>query len=160
VAHRFHPPAVNIDGITHRLKRVEADSEWQKDAQGPVGDRQTNPAEEARRRGEKEIEVFEEREDPEVHGEADEQPPLARAIVRGVGNAQTDDEIHARRTHQDGRKPPSLRQWLMEADFFEKAPRIADKKTGVKKMAAAEEPRFAPRVAAQRPMHREDDEKK
>jgi hypothetical protein len=48
----------------------------------------------------------------------------------------------------------------MVVDLFEKIPGIPDEKAGVEKMAAAEEPHFAPGVAPQRPMHRKDNEKK
>lgn len=105
----------------------------------------------------KKLKYLEKAKDAEVYPQTYEQPRAALELCRSAGNAEADDIIEARRAHKHCGEPPALRQRLVFAKFRPKLEWIADKEAGVEKVTAQEQPGFAPGIAAQCPMHGEDD---
>src|SRR5437870_3531701 len=90
VRHRFGFAAIDVDGVTERLKRVETDPEWQHHAKERVPLRGRKPKILNQRvvAIDAEVEVFEETENNEIGNDrrGDRDSPNARSAMRRIDN--------------------------------------------------------------------------
>jgi hypothetical protein len=140
--HWLEATSIDVDGVAHRLKRVEAHAVRQDDAQGMQRGVQPEPPEKAPGGGNEEIEILEETEDAEVRRQAHEQPRFAARVRRRIGDSQTDGVIHTRRSPEHAGEPPSSRKErpFTTANMRQEGGRLADKKAGVESVARDEQP--------------------
>ena len=90
VGHRFGFAAIDIDGVTERLKRVEADAQRQHHSEEsiPLRARKTQVLDKRVVTIDAEVEVFEKTEDDEIGNDrrSDRDSPGARSTMRGIDN--------------------------------------------------------------------------
>ena len=133
---RLHFPPVHIDGVAEGLERVERDAHRQNDIQHRRGKRDRHRSAERRERRAEEIEILEEKQQPQIHRQTDRQKELL--LLCSPLHAEGTEVVHRRRiqdqhdefrlpTHvkiiacrQQEVFPPPVRQGPVEQEYHRK----------------------------------------
>ena len=123
VAHRIVDgiefPAIHVDRVAERLKRVKADSHGKDDAERHGRRMQAEERAEAGKRIAEEIEVFEKRQGTEVGDERQEQPCPSFPFVLLLFENETHAEIdpgRAQKKHRESPVPRAVKHQAREHD--------------------------------------------
>ena len=105
-AGRLQTSLIDVDGVTHRLERIERDADRQQHRQHEPRRLETRRRQQRRQILREEIEVFEKPQDPQIAGDTQPQPKLPlRVAFRAVDNPPA-SEIEQRRENNQAKKPP------------------------------------------------------
>ena len=103
---RDHDPTVDVDGVRHRLERVEADAHREDDPQWPGRHVHPEAAQQVHELVDEEPGVLEDGKHPQVGTQAGHQPePSPAGIVGGV-DGPSRREVHDGREPDKGQEPP------------------------------------------------------
>ena len=113
VARRLDLAAVDVDRVAERLERVEGDADGQRDPQGGGVHLEAQRRQEFREGRGEEVEVLEEPEEAQVHGEADPQEQAPSSPVLRPPEPESDDVVDDRAEHDQREEapiPPSVEE--------------------------------------------------
>src|SRR5207244_1213776 len=133
-------PAVHVDRVAHRVKRVEANADWQNNVERVHACRQTKPRQKPGRRRYKKVKVFEKSQDTEIDAYAGGNPEAPPCRTFASSEHLSDDVIHRRGPENQECKFPVPSR--------------------VKTIAAEEKPHLSRGVVAHRPVDDEHGQKK
>ncbi len=98
--------AKDIEGVAEGLEGIEGDADGEDDVKGWGIEGEAELAGEGGKGLDEEAEVFEETEDTEVAGEAEEEPGLASPGGGGVGDAEGGAVVKEAGDEEEGEEPP------------------------------------------------------